>query len=184
MVFSRCTACNFESDRQQHKKIVTPPEILVLHICRFGSDRGNVRLRKDHIPFVERLDLSAYIDGKATLKYRLRAVIHHSGSLNSGHYITVARGPGGTWEEMNDHNVRSKGIRLADAVNPKNPWSPYLLFYERVGGEVVEAPTKVYDQEFWTARETELERARKNTKSTNRGSSKPAQVRRKRKDRR
>lgn len=106
-----------------------------------------MQVRHDHIPFAERLDLSPFIDGPSALNYRLVAVANHRGKLGSGHYITVARGPSGKWEEMNDSGVRT--VRLRDALRPAESWSPYMLFYERVGGEIVEAPTKAYDPAFW-----------------------------------
>lgn len=119
-----------------------------MQIRRFSYDKSyNGRVVHDHIPFTERLDLSAFIDGPSTLKYRLVAVVNHRGSLGSGHYMTVARGPSGHWEEMNDSNVKT--VRLKDALRPKTPFSPYLLFYERLGDGVVEAPTRAYDPAFW-----------------------------------
>lgn len=134
--------------RQVRKRIITSPEILVMQIRRFSYDKNyNGRIVHGHIPFAECLDLSAFNNGPSTLRYRLVAVVSHKGSLGSGHYITVARGPSGHWEEMNDSSV--KIVRLKDALRPRTPFSSYLLFYERVGGEVVEASTRAYDPEFW-----------------------------------
>ncbi len=157
-----CGKCHIQSDRPCDKRIATPPEILVVHIRRFICDRStnfHPRVRLDYIPFSERLDLSAHIKGQAALKYRLLGVVHHRGTLSNGHYITVARGPDGNWEEMDDSRVLSKGVRVARALRPGNGWSPYLLFWERVGGEVVEAPTRSHDERFWAEKDRQRDKA-------------------------
>jgi len=184
---SPCNACTVKPGRQVRKRIITSPEILVMQIRRFSYDKSyNGRVVHDHIPFTERLDLSAFIDGPSTLKYRLVAVVNHRGSLGSGHYMTVARGPSGHWEEMNDSNVKT--VRLKDALRPKTPFSPYLLFYERLGDGVVEAPTRAYDPAFWDEEDRKRDLAtirRTKKKSIIHGvSQKPQFVRKPRKGRR
>lgn len=91
-------------------------------------------MNKAQVPFSEHLDLSSFIDGRSTLKYRLLAVVHHTGSLQSGHYQAVAKGPSGNWEEIEDMQVRSARVSVKNATDPAKPWSPYLLFWERIGG--------------------------------------------------
>ena len=157
-----CENCHFQSDRQCDKRIATPPEILVVQIRRFICDRStnfHPQVRPDYIAFSERLDLSAHIEGQAVLKYRLLGVVHHRGTPSNGHYITVARGPGGNWEEMDDSHVHSKGIRVTRALRPGNGWNPYLLFWERVGGEVAEAPTRSHDERFWAEKDRQRDEA-------------------------
>ena len=188
---SRCSKCNHQADRQRLKRIVTPPEILVVQIRRFTSDQSThwqPKVRKEDIPFSERLDLSLFIDGQATLKYRLFAVVHHAGTMNNGHYITVARGPGGNWEEINDSRVQTKGVRMGNAMKPGKGWSPYLLFWERVGGEVAEAPMTTHDERFWAAKDEQRDLAtiRRTMVHTNLNgfAQEPSYVRRTRKRRR
>lgn len=100
------------------------------------------------MPFSECLDLSPFIDdddGNAPLRYRLLAVVHHSGSLHNGHYKAVAKNPSGIWEEIEDMQVRSKNVTINDATRPVGGWSPYLLFWEKVA---VASPLDSHDQMF------------------------------------
>ncbi|XP_063368814.1 ubiquitin carboxyl-terminal hydrolase 32 [Cydia amplana] len=62
------------------------------------------------------------------LKYRLYAVVSHSGQMSGGHYVAYARNPSGTWLCYNDSMCRELG-----ASPPIDPASAYLLFYERQG---------------------------------------------------
>ena len=132
-----------------------------MQIRRFVySARSNWRPRvlREHIPFSENLDLSAHVEGRATLKYRLLAVVHHLGTIDSGHYITVAKGPGHNWEQIDDARVRSASTKAA--LKPEDSFLPYLLFWQREGGPVPVTPTRVHDQRFWEDRERDLAAAR------------------------
>ncbi|XP_041972370.1 ubiquitin carboxyl-terminal hydrolase 32 isoform X2 [Aricia agestis] len=61
------------------------------------------------------------------LKYRLYAVVSHSGELSGGHYVAYARNPRGAWLCYNDSSCR---VLPAPALDPA---AAYLLFYERRG---------------------------------------------------
>ncbi|CAB3219962.1 unnamed protein product [Arctia plantaginis] len=64
------------------------------------------------------------------LKYRLYAVVSHSGQLSGGHYVAYCRNPSGAWLCYNDSSCRE----LAPAPAPPiDPAAAYLLFYERQG---------------------------------------------------
>lgn len=70
------------------------------------------------------------------MRYRLIAVAQQMGGLNTGHYVTMGKGPNGKWREMDDARVAA--VRLTDATDPMksgqrdNNITPYLLFWERV----------------------------------------------------
>ncbi|KAG7303743.1 hypothetical protein JYU34_012311 [Plutella xylostella] len=61
------------------------------------------------------------------LKYRLYAVVSHSGQLSGGHYVAYARNPSGAWLCYNDSSCRELPAPHID------PATAYLLFYERQG---------------------------------------------------
>ncbi|XP_061382130.1 ubiquitin carboxyl-terminal hydrolase 32 isoform X2 [Danaus plexippus] len=62
------------------------------------------------------------------LKYRLYAVVSHSGQLSGGHYVSYIRHSSGSWLCYNDSSCRELGSApTLDAA------AAYLLFYERVG---------------------------------------------------
>ena len=187
--FRCCAGKDVYVPQVRHQKISTSPEILVLQIRRFGTQGigigTNGRIRRDCIPFAEYLDLSAFAEGKAALKYRVLAVVQHRGTMKNGfatgHYITLARGPNRQWAEINDHEAithvdpmpNSERIsfrhasRTGDTSRPIDRMLPYLIFYERVGGEVADAPIRANDRKFWEARERDLTATRKIRKRAN-----------------
>ncbi|CAG4934218.1 unnamed protein product [Colias eurytheme] len=61
------------------------------------------------------------------LKYRLYAVVSHTGQLSGGHYVCYARHPSGAWLCYNDSSCRALSSPAVD------PAAAYLLFYERQG---------------------------------------------------
>ncbi|XP_026740853.1 ubiquitin carboxyl-terminal hydrolase 32-like isoform X3 [Trichoplusia ni] len=63
------------------------------------------------------------------IKYRLYAVVSHSGQMSGGHYVAYARNPSGAWLCYNDSSCRE----LPGRSPPIDPASAYLLFYERQG---------------------------------------------------
>ncbi|KAJ0172880.1 hypothetical protein K1T71_011056 [Dendrolimus kikuchii] len=71
------------------------------------------------------------------LKYRLYAVVSHSGQMSGGHYVAYARNPSGAWLCYNDSSCRElTPVSLPphpQPVPPIDPASAYLLFYERQG---------------------------------------------------
>ena len=52
-------------------------------------------------------------------------VVHHGGSIHSGHYVAFVKAPNGQWHEMNDSDVR--------LVNPQHvlKQQAYILFYTK-----------------------------------------------------
>ncbi|XP_068142891.1 ubiquitin carboxyl-terminal hydrolase 32 isoform X1 [Drosophila tropicalis] len=61
-------------------------------------------------------------------KYKLYAVVSHSGMLNGGHYISYASNANGSWYCYNDSSCRE--ISQQPNIDPS---AAYLLFYERKG---------------------------------------------------
>ena len=128
----RCESCKEVSDTPRLERLLTAPDILVIQLHRFSEGKGMFgRHVKDQnpIPFSEHLDLSHFTDGKTSLRYSLLSVVQHLGSRESGHYRTIARGPEGRWEELDDESVQR--TTLHSALNPNRPWTPYVLFYAK-----------------------------------------------------
>ncbi|EDW05010.1 GH17697, partial [Drosophila grimshawi] len=61
-------------------------------------------------------------------RYKLYAVVSHSGMLNGGHYISYAANTTGSWYCYNDSSCRE--ISQKPNIDPS---AAYLLFYERQG---------------------------------------------------
>ena len=124
----RCQNCQHVATTElvQSLELITTPEILVVEFRRFNpvtQEKDNV-----HIPFTQLLDLAPYTINRTPTRYRLIAVIHHSGTLDDGHYVTVAQGPSGNWQRMNDELVSD--VKVTEALHPSD-FTPYLLFYAK-----------------------------------------------------
>ena len=126
----RCGVCHqFEATTELVKslELATTPEMLVVEFRRFNTNRQKDNV---HIPFTQWLELTPYTINRTPTKYRLMAVVHHSGTLSRGHYVTVARGPRGEWQRMNDQVVSDTTV--TEALRPSSDFSPYLLFYAKI----------------------------------------------------
>ncbi|CAK1541410.1 unnamed protein product [Leptosia nina] len=67
------------------------------------------------------------------LKYRLYAVVSHTGQLSGGHYVAYVRHPSGTWLCYNDSSCRELPLPPGATAPHIDPAAAYLLFYERKG---------------------------------------------------
>lgn len=126
-------ACRLKSSRPRTKLISLGPEVLVVQIRRFSFDPRTQKARKKNhfIPIQAQLDLSDFYS-PGTLKYGLFSVIHHSGSLTGGHYVSVAEAPSKQWHWLNDSRVTISSLNAALQSTPE--FKPYLLFYARMRG--------------------------------------------------
>lgn len=138
-----CEVCYRHLDTREVPRLVTGPDILVMHLARFTDwDESTSRKNNDIIPFSEGLDLSQYTDGNFALKYRLLSVVQHRGTRASGHYINIAKGRSGQWQKLDDESVSN-----AIGTNPfcprnKAAFTPYVLFWAKVEEDVaVNSPT-------------------------------------------
>ena len=127
----RCDKCKQESKAVQNSRLTAFPDILELDFLRFEQvRRGSYKKNCRAVPFGLDLDLSAFSESDAPLKYRLISVVQHLGSFDTGHYRCVARTPSGTWEELDDNSVRK--VRASTATDPAGSWTPYTLFYAQI----------------------------------------------------
>lgn len=138
-------ACLDNSPRDRRLSIEAAPDALCIQLRRFIFTRhanGTFSYRKNNhrVAFGQFLDLSEYLEGQkqgsGALRYRLAAVVQQMGGLNTGHYVTMARGTHGKWREMDDAAVT--GVRQPEVLDPLkhghrgNHITPYLLFWERM----------------------------------------------------
>ncbi|CAD8155517.1 unnamed protein product [Paramecium octaurelia] len=110
----KCTKC--QSSCIKSLQIISIPQILVLHLKRF---QFLPQCHKNNKTITYPMDILKF--GNQT--YRLRAVIVHTGNLQSGHYFTFAKRYH-QWFLFNDETVK--------AVSKKQVLmqSAYILFYQ------------------------------------------------------
>ncbi|KAI9706753.1 MAG: CSN-associated deubiquitinating enzyme Ubp12 [Bogoriella megaspora] len=124
-----CNRCKELRRASKTLEIWTAPDILVLHLKRFGQARGfrdKVEVLVDYP--VEGLDLAGKVglpEGKG-LVYDLIAVDNHYGGLGGGHYTAYAKNfYDDKWYDYNDSIVSSTAPQTVVSS------SAYLLFYRR-----------------------------------------------------
>ncbi|KAK6436180.1 hypothetical protein LTR95_007632, partial [Oleoguttula sp. CCFEE 5521] len=125
-----CNRCKELRQATKTLDIWTCPDIVVVHLKRFGgtrSFRDKLDVMVDYP--IEGLDLTNKIgqkeDGKEYI-YDLFAVDNHFGGLGGGHYTASAKNFfDGQWYDYND----SSCSKLGDA--PRRSAAAYLLFYRR-----------------------------------------------------
>ena len=150
----------FNKFKEATPNIATAPQILIMQLNRFeyNPPTSAFSKREDLVRIPHFLDLTPYQrTNNHPLRYRLRSVIQHRGTLNYGHYITLVRGPSGHWMKMDDDNrvqrksfsdawslgedeeVPSKGKKEKEKEKRKdepkregNVWTSYMLFWEMV----------------------------------------------------
>jgi ubiquitin C-terminal hydrolase len=89
----RCEPCGTLKDARKRLRVHAPPQVLVLHLKRFGFDArtGWGTKLEAHVAFEERLELApycteAYLDWGGASDYELYAVIVHEGArVRVGH---------------------------------------------------------------------------------------------------
>jgi ubiquitin C-terminal hydrolase len=128
----KCEKCDDTVPATRQTMLWTPPKILITHFKRFHHKRR--RILKGRIDFPQELDVSDYIslkddrdDGSMKTKYKLYAIINHTGGMNFGHYYAYCLGPDGRWREYNDKTIRPIA-REQDLVTG----NAYVLFYEQI----------------------------------------------------
>uniref|UniRef100_A0A3B3DF29 ubiquitinyl hydrolase 1 n=1 Tax=Oryzias melastigma TaxID=30732 RepID=A0A3B3DF29_ORYME len=121
-----CSVCGLKRETAVITCVDRAPEVLVLHLKRFGSKGKNqVKLRTNVLFFTE-LDLSQFLSGLVPNEssYHLYAVVNHSGHLTMGHYTAVCyNSPAQTWHYFDDAAVSEV---QEDRLQSPNA---YLLFY-------------------------------------------------------
>jgi len=116
----------------------TLPEVLIVHLKRFGRDSMQGPLVKIDCPvtFQKRLDLSRYISRQCPegSEYEIYGVVNHSGSVAGGHYtahakVTSLKDMGeedGECFHFNDSTVSKASESDLDSE------AAYVLFYRRL----------------------------------------------------
>ncbi|KAK0879034.1 hypothetical protein LTR87_007109 [Friedmanniomyces endolithicus] len=125
-----CNRCKEMRQAAKTLEIWTIPDILIVHLKRFGGNRtfrDKIDVLIDYP--IEGLDMTKKVgfkeDGKEYL-YDLFAVDNHFGGLGGGHYTAMAKSfYDGQWYDYND----SMSTKLGDAK--RHSAAVYLLFYRR-----------------------------------------------------
>ncbi|KAI4103236.1 MAG: hypothetical protein LQ339_004339 [Xanthoria mediterranea] len=141
--------CDSETCKQKKvsktysREVRRGPEILCTQFNRFMVVKpmpGRENIRKDNrkVIYSNNLTLQPVKNGEI-LRYTLLAAIHHQGTMNEGHYITVTKTPAGAWVRHNNEMVET--VDLQAALQPTDNFTPYLLFWQK-DTETPKSPNK------------------------------------------
>ncbi|KAM4592802.1 ubiquitin carboxyl-terminal hydrolase 50-like [Odontesthes bonariensis] len=124
-----CSECGLRRETTVLTCLEKPPEILILHLKRFGCKGKNQVKLRTNVLFSMKLDLAQFLSSSAkntSSSYHLYAVVNHMGNLNMGHYTAVCySAPGRTWHCFDDEVVREVRDILVQSPNA------YMLLYSR-----------------------------------------------------
>ena len=117
-----CGVCDARVDARKQLRVHAPPQVLVLHLKRFGFDVNTGRGTKldQHVRFDERVELApfcteAYNASAGDTAYELYALIVHEGkTMQYGHYYCFVKTAGVHWHKCNDDKV-AKTFRACPA---------------------------------------------------------------------
>jgi ubiquitin C-terminal hydrolase len=123
----RCDKCKKNTKRTRIFQLDNAPDVLPIQLMRFGYGARGPTKNKKHIDFPEELDLSPWaVDKNKPSKYRLQAIVAHSGSLKFGHYIAYVRSADGI-KEISDSSVTNSNAK--EWRRPTSGFNPYILVY-------------------------------------------------------
>lgn len=123
--------------RERISKIAVAPEILVIQLVRMQMDLyGRLRKVRHQVAYDELVDLSAYTEKDAPLRYQFTgAVLHRGAAPSQGHYIANVRCQNGVdFAEANDSDIDV--LAKSTALRDDQKFQSYLLMYQKVGGKM------------------------------------------------
>uniref|UniRef100_A0A665V5K6 ubiquitinyl hydrolase 1 n=1 Tax=Echeneis naucrates TaxID=173247 RepID=A0A665V5K6_ECHNA len=125
-----CSVCGLRRETGVLTCLEKPPEILMLHLKRFGRKGKNQVKLRTNVAFSMKLDLTPFVSSSVQStsysSYRLYAVVNHAGHLNMGHYTALCHNAlSQTWHSFDDLVVREVQDSLVQSPNA------YLLLYSR-----------------------------------------------------
>ena len=146
----RCHSCGEDEGRYQKSQIKNPPHTLLLTMHRTHAN-GSKNNRRQNLARDEKLDVEKYLvqdrqDHQGVIRYRLAAIVMHSGTLHEGHYTTLftRRRSGRDWFKADDDSVR----RLTDLDDDLKPHrmtrttpTPFILCYVLDNAQTTWPPT-------------------------------------------
>ncbi|XP_030579045.1 uncharacterized protein LOC115775708 [Archocentrus centrarchus] len=125
-----CSVCGMRTETTVLTCLDKPPEILMLHLKRFGcKGKKQVKLRTN-VAFSMKLDLTPFLSSSVQnasySSYHLYAVVNHTGHLNMGHYTALCHHASAqTWHCFDDSFVRE--LQDSQVQSP----NAYMLLYSR-----------------------------------------------------
>ncbi|SMN17918.1 similar to Saccharomyces cerevisiae YIL156W UBP7 Ubiquitin-specific protease that cleaves ubiquitin-protein fusions [Maudiozyma saulgeensis] len=117
---------------------ITLPKVLMIHLSRFYYDLT----KKNNTIITYPLILTMTLKNKEVVKYRLYALVNHTGNLISGHYTSLINkdydhslgGKEQKWYYFDDEVVKEERNHgnIDNGINKISSKDVYVLFYQRI----------------------------------------------------
>jgi ubiquitin C-terminal hydrolase len=127
----------YSSASKQFSFLELPP-VLTFHLKRFKHKKNGFFKDGTRVEYPFEMDLVAFMNPRAKTQntnYRLYAIVDHSGSMNSGHYIAYTRkliiNQDGTRERGDWYHISDSRASRVDQYEVAKA-DAYILFYERM----------------------------------------------------
>jgi ubiquitin carboxyl-terminal hydrolase 8 len=117
----KCEKCSASVDATKRIHFWKLPTIWMIIIQRYDGLATPI----DILPFLEATELST----KIKIKYELKAIANHYGTLENGHYTATCKNTDDSWCEYNDLHIYV--LNNTEPIFKKNRIA-YALFYERL----------------------------------------------------
>ena len=121
-----CPLCKDKREAIRSTRFASLPTVLIVHIKRFTNILPSQFFKNSiDVSCSSPLTIFEHVDDDAYVKrtYNLRSIVHHSGTLNNGHYTaSVFDLKQNKWFKCNDKAVVAE-------TSKANKKTPYLLFY-------------------------------------------------------
>ena len=114
-----CPKCGLQNSSSQKNEIKKLPLLLIIHLNRFSISNRGIRKNEQYVEFPVTLKICTH-----EIKYNLKGITNHYGTLNSGHYTSFCKSRG-------DGNCfKCDDIRVTKMNTSIKTSAAYLLFYE------------------------------------------------------
>ena len=131
----RCKRCNIETNSNDIlTQLMNAPEMLIMNIKRYSIINGKAQKNQTPISIPLILEDLGYLSTEETYKYwyQLTGVVHHAGTLTSGHYTANVRMNNGTWLYCNDSSITINTDFEKDIKEQTNDFKAVVLVYSRI----------------------------------------------------
>ena len=121
-----CPLCKEKKEAIRSTRFSSLPTVLIIHIKRFTNILPSQFFKNSiDVSCTSPLSIFEHVDDAAYIKrtYNIRAIVHHSGTLDNGHYTaSVFDKKQNKWFKCNDKAVVPETTKF-------NKKTPYVLFY-------------------------------------------------------
>lgn len=130
----KCEKCDNTEDNLKEQKLLSEPKTLIFKLIRYTNIPNSNRFVKINkmIQYPKVLDMQNYFCGNDTLnKYKLYAIINHTGTMNSGHYYSYIKTLQDDNKTFNDQWIccNDEHVTFISEEEVMNSQNAYILFY-------------------------------------------------------